>query len=64
MLVDIEDATCRQCGGQLQITGADDVSLDANCTECGESIHVEVDYFGDGGIRYWPEVMPESDEEL
>lgn len=64
MLVDLEDGTCRECGGQFEITGADDVSLDADCTDCGESIHVEVDYFNDGGIKYWPEAMVEFGEEL
>ena len=47
----------------MMITGADDVSLDADCTECCESIHVEVDYFNDGGIKYWPEMMAELEEE-
>lgn len=64
MLVDLEDGFCRSCGGQLEITGADDVSLDIECTDCGESAHVEVDYFGDGGIKYWPEAMVEFGEEL
>ncbi|TWT61670.1 hypothetical protein [Rubinisphaera italica] len=66
MLVDLEDGACQRCGGQLEITDADDVSLDAECTDCGESIHVEIDYFNDGGIKYWPEVMAEleSEEEL
>lgn len=64
MLVDLEDGACRSCGGWLEITGADDVSLDAECTECGESIHVESDYFNDGGIKYWPDAMVEFGEEL
>ena len=64
MLVDLKDGACRSCGGQLEITGADDVSLDAECTECGESIHVESDYFNDGGIKYWPDAMVEFGEEL
>ena len=50
MLVDLNDGKCPSCGGQMEITGADDASLDAECTECGESIHVEPDYFNDGGI--------------
>ena len=64
MLVDLKDGACRSCGGQLEITGADDVSLDAECTECGESIHVEIDHFNDGGIKYWPEAMAQLGEEL
>ena len=63
ILVDKSDGTCTECGGQLEITGADDVSLDADCTECGNSIHVETDFFHDGGIKYWPEAMVAFDEE-
>lgn len=63
MLVDRKDGTCPSCGGQLEITGADDASLDAECTECGESFHVEPDYFNDGGIVYWPQAMAELGEE-
>lgn len=62
MLVDLKDGSCPLCGGQMMITGADDVSLDADCTECCESIHVEVDYFCDGGIKYWPEIMAAQEE--
>lgn len=64
MLVDLKDGKCSACGGQMEITGADDASLDADCIECGESIHVEVDYFNDGGIKYWPEAMAQFEEEL
>lgn len=63
MLVDLEDGSCPLCGGQMMITGADDVSLDADCTECCESIHVEIDYFNDGGIKYWPEMMAAQEAE-
>ena len=38
--------------------------MDIECTECGEGATVETDYFGDGGIRYWPEAMVEFGEEL
>lgn len=64
MLVDPKDGTCPYCGGQMEITGADDASLDADCTECSQSVHVEPDYFNDGGIKYWPEAMVEFGEEL
>jgi hypothetical protein len=57
ILVDKSDGNCSECGGQLEITGADDVSLDADCTECSHSIHVETDFFNDGGIKYSPEAM-------
>ena len=63
ILVDKEDGTCSECGGQLEITGADDVSLDADCTDCGNSIHVETDFFHNGGIKYCPEAMVEFGEE-
>jgi len=64
MLVETSDGTCRECGGQLEIVGADDATLEIECTECGEGATVEPDYFGDGGIRYWPEAMVEFGEEL
>lgn len=64
MLVELEDGACTECGGQMEITGVDDASLDADCTECGHSIHVEPDYFRDGGIKYWPEAMAEVEEDL
>ena len=57
MLVDLEDGKCPSCGGQLEIVGADDATLDAECTECGEFLHVEPDAFNDGGIKYWPHAM-------
>ncbi|MCC9641668.1 hypothetical protein LOC71_05230 [Rhodopirellula sp. JC740] len=63
MLVDLSDGSCPQCGGQLEITGADDASLDAECTECGEYLHVEPDAFNDGGIKYWPQAMAELGED-
>ena len=55
ILVDLNDGRCPNCGGQLEITGADDTSLDAERTEFGESLHVEPDAFNDGGITYWPQ---------
>ena len=57
MLVDLTDGKCRSCGGQLNITGADDVSLDVQCTKCDDAYCVETDAFNDGGIKYWPEIM-------
>jgi DNA-directed RNA polymerase subunit RPC12/RpoP len=63
IFVDKADGVCSECGGQLEITGADDVSLDTDCTECGHSIHVETDYFNDGGITYWPAAMLEFGED-
>lgn len=62
MLVDTEDGVCRDCGGQFEITDADFESLEVECTSCHNSMQVEVDYFNDGGIKYWPEVMAAQEE--
>ncbi|HHK40906.1 MAG TPA: hypothetical protein ENJ50_00690 [Planctomycetaceae bacterium] len=66
MLVELKDGRCRSCNGQLEVVGADDATLDVECTECGDAYTVEPDAFNDGGIKYWPEVMAEleSEEEL
>ena len=64
MLVDLTDGSCRSCGGQLEIVGADDATMEVKCTECGDCYTVETDAFNDGGIRYWPEIMAELGEEL
>lgn len=64
MLVELEDGRCRSCEGQLEVTGADDATLDVECTECGDGYTVEPDAFNDGGIAYWPEAMVEFGEEL
>ncbi|MEL7496559.1 MAG: hypothetical protein AAFN77_03050 [Planctomycetota bacterium] len=55
MLVDREDATCRECQGQLEIDEIDDCSMFVTCTGCGYEMQVEPDAFGDGCINYfWP----------
>jgi hypothetical protein len=64
MLVNLNDGKCRNCGGQLEIVGADDISLEVECIECSEASRVETDAFGDGGIVYWPQAMVEFGEEL
>lgn len=64
MLVERKDGRCRSCQGQLEVTGADDATLDVECTECGDGYTVEPDAFNNGGIKYWPEAMVESGEEL
>lgn len=63
MLVDRKDGYCRTCGGQLKITGADDATMDVECTECGDGYTVEPDAFHDGGIDYWPRAMAELGED-
>lgn len=60
MLVEPQDGHCRECGGQLEIIDADDVSLTVECRECGETYAVETDAFGDGAIHYWPTFMAEQ----
>ncbi len=64
ILVDLKDGRCRSCQGQLEVTGADDATLDVSCTDCGDGHTVEPDAFNDGGIKYWPEAMVEFGEEL
>ena len=64
MLVDLEDGRCRSCNGQLEVCGADDATLEVECTECGDGYTVEPDAFNDGGIKYWPEAMVEFGEGL
>jgi len=64
MLVDLEDGRCRSCNGQLEVVGADDATMEVECTECGDGYTVEPDAFNDGGIKYWPEAMAEFEEDL
>jgi hypothetical protein len=66
LLVALKDGKCRSCGGQLQIVGADDVSLDVECTnpDCLDAYRVETDAFNDGGIDYWPQAMVQFGGEL
>ena len=63
MLVELADGKCRSCGGQLEITAANDATMDVECTECGDGYTVEPDAFNDGGIKYWPEAMVEFGED-
>jgi hypothetical protein len=57
MYVDPKDGRCRECGGALTITDADDVTLVVTCTACGERYPVEHDAFNGGYTRYWPALM-------
>lgn len=63
MKVDLQDGACRSCGGQLEISDVDDVTLFVDCVECGDSYQVETDAFNDGGIKYWPAAMAQLGEE-
>jgi hypothetical protein len=62
MLVAKKDGSCRECGGVLQITDADDATMSVECTECGETYLVEPDAFGDGCMTYYVEVMTRKEE--
>jgi hypothetical protein len=52
------DGVCRECGGELRITEADDATMSVEC-DCGENYLVEIDAFRDGGVEYWPAIMAE-----
>jgi uncharacterized Zn finger protein len=64
MLVELKDGKCRTCSGQLEVVGADDATMDVECTECGDGYTVETDAFNDGGITYWPQAIVEFGEGL
>ena len=66
VLVDLSDGRCRTCGEQLRITGVDDATMDVECQnpECADGYSVEPEFFGDGGIHYWPQAMVELGEGL
>ncbi|WP_166820001.1 hypothetical protein [Thalassoroseus pseudoceratinae] len=64
IFVDLENGRCRSCQGQLEVTGADNATLDVECTECGDGYTVEPDAFNDGGIKYWPQAMADFEENL
>lgn len=53
MLVNPTDGSCRDCGGTLEITDADDATMFVECHECGTAYQVEPDAFGDGCMKYY-----------
>ena len=57
MRVDPKDGSCRSCGGVLEITDADDVTMTVACQECGDNYVVETDAFGDGCMTYYVNFM-------
>jgi hypothetical protein len=63
MRINPKDGVCRECGGVLRIVGADDATLEVECTRCGDGYSVEPDAFHDGGVIYWPAAMAELEEE-
>ncbi len=64
MRVDPHDGRCCECGGVLQIVGADDCTMDVECTECHEVRTVEPDAFGDGCMTYYVPFLAEHEEAL
>src|SRR5262249_25605819 len=59
MVVDLKDAACRSCGGQLEILDFDDVCLEVTCMQWADSYTVETDAFGDGCMTYFLPLMTE-----
>lgn len=57
MRVQPSDGTCRHCGGELEITDADDATMLVECRQCLESYLVEPDAFGDGGMYYYVQMI-------
>jgi len=62
ILVKLADGRC-PCGGQLEVIGADDATMEVECTVCGDGMTVEPDAFSDGGVEYWPRAMLEFGED-
>jgi transcription elongation factor Elf1 len=61
--VNPRDSKCRECGGRLQVTDAEDDLMTVECLECGEIYNTEIDGLNDGGIDYWPRMMAAQLEE-
>lgn len=61
MLVDLEDAKCNECQGQLEIQEIDDCSMFVICTGCGADLQVEPDAFGDGCMKYYVPMQCEAE---
>jgi hypothetical protein len=57
--VDPKDGSCRECGGTLTITDADDATMTVEC-ERGHSYSVETDAFGDGCMTYYVGFLAEK----
>lgn len=64
MLIDPHDGRCRTCGGQLDITDADDATMSVECTnpECSDCYLVEPDAFDDGCMTYYVPFIAERME--
>jgi hypothetical protein len=65
MRVDPKDGRCRSCGGELEITDADDATMTVECLspDCCDSYPVETDAFGDGCMTYYVGFMARRLEE-
>lgn len=57
MLVNLSDGRCRECGGQLDITDVDDVSMLVECKRCGDVYQIEPDALGAGCATYYLDMV-------
>ena len=53
MRVNPKDGSCRSCGGELEIVGVTDATMEVECQSCGDGYDVETDAFRDGGMTYY-----------
>lgn len=63
MRVNPRDDRCRGCGGELEITDADDATMTVECVACGDSYLVEPDALGDGCMTYYVGFLAQRMEE-
>ena len=61
MLINPEDSACTSCGGTLQITGADEVQIEATCTACGKEHMVDPVQMGHAGQQYYEAALKTTD---
>ena len=64
ILVSLADGACESCGGQLEVVGVSDATMEVECQGYGEANTVEPDAFDDGGINYWPRAMLEFENDF
>ena len=52
LLMDLNDAMCCVCDGQLEITGYADAKIDVECVDCHERTSENPDDFYETGVNY------------
>ena len=52
LLIDLNDAMCSVCGGQLEIVGVIDLKLDVECVDCHEQFQEKSEDLNESGIDY------------